>query len=95
MRIEADWGPAPNGWRWVNLPAIALIWGYRMTLSQLIGRQCRFVPSCSVYALCAYRSYNPFTASYLVFRRVLRCRPGGGGGYDPVAMRESDEDRVG
>ncbi len=88
-------------WRWVNLPAIGLIWAYRFTLSPVLGGHCRFMPTCSRYALEAYRTRNPFTASYLVLWRLLRCHPLGGSGYDPVPEKKgksgcaivSDEDR--
>lgn len=71
-------------WRWINAPAIGLILAYRICLSPLLGGHCRFRPTCSVYALEAYRSRDPLRASWLVLRRLLRCHPWGGSGYDPV-----------
>ncbi|HTX00226.1 MAG TPA: membrane protein insertion efficiency factor YidD [Acidimicrobiales bacterium] len=45
---------------------------------------CRFVPSCSTYALEAIEQHGPARGSWLAIRRVVRCRPFGGRGFDPV-----------
>ncbi len=63
---------------------IVLIYLYRYTLSYFIGRQCRFEPSCSVYAIEALRTHGTWYGMKLTLNRILKCRPGGGGGYDPV-----------
>lgn len=76
--------PSSPVWRWVNLPFIALLYLYRVLLGPLMGGKCRFIPTCSRYALDAYRARNPFSATFLTARRLLRCHPWGGGGYDPV-----------
>jgi putative membrane protein insertion efficiency factor len=76
--------PASPVWRWVNLPFIALLWLYRLLLGPLMGGKCRFVPTCSRYALDAYRAYDPIRATWLTARRLIRCHPWGGSGYDPV-----------
>lgn len=57
---------------------------YRLVISPLIGRNCRFAPTCSEYALEALEKHGAFRGGWLTIRRVLRCRPGGGEGYDPV-----------
>lgn len=58
---------------------------YRHQISPLKGTStCRFIPTCSEYALQAVEKYGALKGSYLVIRRILRCRPFGGGGYDPV-----------
>jgi len=57
---------------------------YKVTLSPLIGRQCRFAPSCSEYAAQALIEHGPVRGAYLSVRRVCRCNPLGGSGYDPV-----------
>ena len=62
----------------------ALIWLYRHSLSAFLGRQCRFLPSCSVYADEAIRRYGATKGGGLALRRVCRCHPWGGHGYDPV-----------
>ncbi len=56
---------------------------YKATLSPFIGRQCRFEPSCSVYAAEALIGHGPVKGSWLAVRRLCRCRPGAAWGYDP------------
>ena len=76
-------------------PARLLLWGivraYRIILSPLMvalfGPACRFEPSCSAYAEAAIREYGVFGGGYMAARRLLRCRPMGGWGYDPVPAR--------
>lgn len=73
--------------RWaIALPFILLIRLYQVTLSPLMGGQCRFRPTCSEYAIEAYRLHNPLRASWLTLRRLARCHPFGGHGYDPVPL---------
>ena len=57
---------------------------YQWTLSPLIGRACRYTPTCSNYGLEAIRKYGPFKGGWLTLKRVLSCNPWGGSGYDPV-----------
>ena len=57
---------------------------YKLTLSPLIGRQCRFLPTCSEYAADALIGHGPLRGSWLAAKRVCRCHPWGGSGYDPV-----------
>lgn len=64
-----------------------LIWLYRHSLSALIGRQCRFVPTCSAYADEALALYGPVKGTELAVRRFCRCHPWGGHGYDPVPKK--------
>ncbi len=63
---------------------IALIKLYRRFISPLKSPSCRFVPSCSMYALTAFQKYGVFKGLYLSVRRILRCHPWSKGGYDPV-----------
>lgn len=63
---------------------LALVRGYRYAISPMLGRNCRFVPSCSEYALEALERHGALRGSWLAARRVCRCHPFSGGGYDPV-----------
>jgi putative membrane protein insertion efficiency factor len=61
---------------------------YRYVISPLIGANCRFQPTCSEYALEALKEHGAFRGSYLAVRRILRCHPLGGSGYDPVPKKD-------
>ncbi len=63
---------------------IALIKIYRYTISPLLPPSCRFIPSCSEYAIDAMMKYGSLKGSYLAIRRILQCHPFHRGGYDPV-----------
>jgi uncharacterized protein len=65
-------------------PLLGLVWLYRRGVSPLLGLNCRFVPSCSEYAAEALREYGGVKGSWLAIRRIGRCHPWGGSGYDPV-----------
>jgi putative membrane protein insertion efficiency factor len=56
---------------------------YKLTLSPLIGRQCRFLPTCSEYMAQALISHGPWRGGLLGVRRLCRCHPWGKAGYDP------------
>ena len=56
---------------------------YKLTLSPLIGRQCRFLPTCSEYTADVLISHGPWKGAVLGARRVCRCHPWGPAGYDP------------
>ena len=72
---------------------ILLIRLYQVTLSPLFRGQCRFHPSCSVYAIEAYREHGPYRGTVLTARRLLRCHPFTRGGYDPVPLAGHDRTR--
>lgn len=58
--------------------------GYRLLLSPWLGHACRFQPTCSAYAIEALDIHGPWRGAWLVLRRLARCNPWGGSGYDPV-----------
>ncbi len=64
--------------------ALVLVSAYRVTLKPLLPAACRFEPSCSQYAQEAIRTHGARHGGRLALARLLRCRPGGGGGLDPV-----------
>lgn len=63
---------------------LGLIGAYRRFISPLLAPRCRFAPSCSAYALQAVREHGAMRGSWLALRRIGRCHPFNGGGYDPV-----------
>ena len=68
----------------------SLIWLYRHSLSYFLGRQCRFIPTCSAYADEAIRLHGAARGSWLALKRLSRCHPWGGSGYDPVPKRKEE-----
>jgi putative membrane protein insertion efficiency factor len=56
---------------------------YKLTVSPLIGPRCRFTPTCSEYAAQSLIDHGPWRGSWLAARRLCRCHPFGGAGYDP------------
>ena len=82
---------ANSSQRWVSaikrilsLPFILLVRFYQLCISPLKPPTCRFTPTCSQYAIEALRKHGPIKGLYLTVRRLLRCHPWGGSGYDPV-----------
>ena len=70
-----------------KLPAafcMLLIRGYKKFISPMLGHHCRFYPSCSSYALEAFRTHGFFKGGALTVWRLLRCGPWSEGGFDPV-----------
>jgi len=63
--------------------AQALIRGYQLTFSSLIGRQCRYLPTCSAYAAEAIGRHGLWAGGWMGAARLCRCHPLGGSGYDP------------
>ena len=69
---------------------LVLIRAYQLVLSPVLPPSCRFEPSCSRYAQEAVRTHGALRGGWLTVRRIVRCRPGGGSGYDPVPPRSDD-----
>ena len=70
--------------RFLSYLLILSIKFYRLCISPLLPPSCRFTPTCSQYAIEAISKYGPVKGMFLAVKRLLRCRPGGGSGYDPV-----------
>ena len=73
-----------SSWKFLNQVPIILIKFYQAFLSPLFGPSCKYVPTCSSYALEAFQHHNLFYASWLTLWRILRCNPFSKGGFDPV-----------
>lgn len=61
---------------------------YQITLSPLLGSNCRYVPSCSQYMIDAIEEWGVFRGAWMGIRRISRCHPWGGHGHDPVPKKE-------
>lgn len=57
---------------------------YQILISPLLPKCCRFEPTCSNYALEAFKKHGPFKGLYLTIKRIIKCNPYHEGGYDPV-----------
>ncbi|MCF0178058.1 MAG: membrane protein insertion efficiency factor YidD [Bacteroidales bacterium] len=68
----------------VTWPFLMLIKFYKIAISPFLGNNCRYTPTCSQYAMEAIQKYGLIKGGYLAARRLLRCHPFGGSGYDPV-----------
>jgi len=83
--LHADRGAEPHGRYGIMARLlVVIIQVYRLTLSALMGRTCRFAPTCSEYGETAIRRFGAWRGGWLALFRFLRCRPGGRHGFDPV-----------
>ena len=64
------------------------IYLYQVCISPFLGRNCRFYPTCSQYCKEAILTHGIFIGSLLSFKRILKCNPFGGFGYDPVPKKK-------
>ena len=67
--------------RWLLIHLILL---YRATLGRFLGGQCRFMPTCSQYAIDAIDKHGPIKGAWRAVKRIARCHPFSNGGYDPA-----------
>jgi putative membrane protein insertion efficiency factor len=63
---------------------LAIIKFYQMAISPMLSPSCRYTPTCSQYGNDAVKKYGAGKGAWLTFKRMLRCHPWGGHGYDPV-----------
>jgi putative membrane protein insertion efficiency factor len=68
----------------LSYPFIWLIWIYQKIISPVLGPKCRFTPTCSHYAMEAFKKYGVLKGFWLSIKRIAKCHPWGGHGYDPV-----------
>ncbi|MDE5720905.1 MAG: membrane protein insertion efficiency factor YidD [Paramuribaculum sp.] len=60
------------------------VYFYRACISPMLPPSCRYTPTCSQYAIEALKKHGPLRGAILTFKRIMRCHPWGGSGYDPV-----------
>ena len=70
---------------------LKLLRAYKWAISPLLPAACRYVPTCSEYAMEAVERYGALRGGWMALGRVLRCHPFAGAGYDPVVRRTMDE----
>lgn len=68
----------------LSFPLVLIIKVYQFGISPLIGPKCRYVPTCSTYAIQALQKHGVFKGVWLSLKRISSCNPFGGSGYDPV-----------
>ena len=73
---------------------IYLVLSYKRYLSPFLPGACRFQPTCSEYMIEALKKYGIFKGMYLGIKRILRCHPWGGSGFDPVDPTEPHKDKT-
>ena len=71
----------------VTFPLILLIRGYKLIISPMLGSNCRFMPTCSEYALESLKAYGLIKGIYLTIKRIGKCHPWGSNGYDPLPTK--------
>ena len=81
----------------VTALGIGVVRTYQWTLRPVLGANCRFHPSCSDYAIEAFRAHGAGRGGLLAGKRILRCHPWHPGGFDPVppGLTPSSDDRTG
>ena len=76
-------------------PLIQLVRFYRLAVSPWLGANCRYDPTCSSYAIEALQKHGVLKGGWLAARRIARCHPWGGSGYDPVPADPEEHDETG
>ena len=71
----------------VTYPLILLIRLYQLIVSPMLGSNCRFMPTCSEYALESLKTYGLIKGTYLTIKRIGKCHPWGSNGYDPIPTK--------
>lgn len=94
--MAGERGKAERRWRALAvMPFVFAIRCYQAVLAPLMSGHCRFIPTCSNYAIDAYKLHGPVRGTVLTARRLAKCHPWGGTGFDPVPEPDSDRDQRG
>ena len=72
----------------ITFPLIILIRGYQLIVSPILGSNCRFMPTCSEYAIESFKSYGLIKGFFLTIKRIGKCHPWGSHGYDPIPSKK-------
>ena len=71
----------------ITFPLILLIRGYQLIISPMLASNCRFIPTCSEYALESLKAYGLIKGTFLIIKRIGKCHPWGSHGYDPLPTK--------
>ena len=71
----------------IVLPLIIIIRAYQLIISPILGSNCRFAPTCSEYAMESLKSHGLIKGLFLTIKRIGKCHPWGGHGYDPIPAK--------
>ncbi|MEM8583151.1 MAG: membrane protein insertion efficiency factor YidD [Bacteroidota bacterium] len=77
--------------RWILILPIRF---YQVAISPWLGARCRYQPTCSHYAIEALKEWGAIKGGWLAIKRISRCHPWGGCGYDPVPKREGKQENA-
>ena len=72
----------------ITLIIVGVIKFYQLFISPVLGPSCRHYPTCSEYSIESIKTHGVIRGGYLALKRILRCRPGGTHGFDPVPKRD-------
>jgi len=72
-------------------PLIFIIKIYQFIISPLINQNCRYLPTCSEYAIESLKLHGLLRGSFFAIRRILKCHPFGGHGFDPIPKRKQNK----
>ena len=72
-------------------PLIFIIKIYQFIFSPLISKNCRYLPTCSEYAIESLKLHGLLRGSFFAIRRILKCHPLGGHGFDPIPKRKQNK----
>jgi putative membrane protein insertion efficiency factor len=92
--VSREHPPLRSAAQLATLPLILLARFWQVGPSRLIPATCRYSPSCSAYAIAAWRTHGPWRGTLLAAARLLRCHPWGGCGHDPVPPVKDQSARV-
>ena len=71
----------------VIFPFILIIQAYQLVISPMLGSNCRFMPTCSHYTMESLQEYGLIKGTFLSIKRIGKCHPWGGHGYDPIPSK--------
>ena len=77
---------SPSIWKKAAIaPFLLLIRFYQLVISPMLGPKCRYTPTCSAYTVEALKKHGLLKGGWMGLKRLARCHPWGGSGYDPVS----------